>query len=78
MTFSFEESYAKLELILEKMNADKASLDQSLKLYEEADTLIAACHKNLREAEQKIEVLIKNREGRLAVNEQGQPQLKPL
>lgn len=60
---NFEQAYARLEEILEKMNSGKVSLDDSLKLYEEADQLIVSCNKKLTEAEQKIEVLLKNRTG---------------
>ncbi len=60
---NFEQAYARLEEILEKMNSGKVSLDDSLKLYEEADQLIVSCNKKLSEAEQKIEVLLKNRTG---------------
>lgn len=70
-TLSFEDSFAKLETIVEKMNAQKVSLDEALKLYEEADRLIASCQKRLTEAEQKIEILSKNQNGELMVNEQG-------
>jgi exodeoxyribonuclease VII small subunit len=76
--FSFEQTYTRLEQILEKLNSGKASLDDSLKLYEEADILITACSKRLNEAEQKIEMLIKNRQGELELNEQGAPQTQPF
>lgn len=58
---SFEECFHRLEEILEKMNSSNVSLDESLKLYEEADQLISLCSKRLTEAERKIEMLIKNR-----------------
>jgi exodeoxyribonuclease VII small subunit len=70
---TFEQAYSRLEQILEKMNGDKVSLDDALSLYEEADTLIQACQKRLTEAEQKIEILVKNREGEVLVQE-GVPQ----
>jgi exodeoxyribonuclease VII small subunit len=70
---SFEEAYARLEQILEKMNSGKVSLDDSLKLYEEADVLIASCQKRLQDAERKIEMLIKNRSGELVLDESGSP-----
>lgn len=73
-TFSFEQAYARLEIILEKMNSGKLSLDESLKLYEEADTLISSCSTRLSQAEQKIEKLIKNRDGALAVDAANTPQ----
>lgn len=60
-SFNFEKSFARLEEILEKMNSGKASLDESLKLYEEADTLIVGCTKRLTAAEEKIEKLIASR-----------------
>ena len=34
---TFETAYARLEEILEKMNSGKITLEDSLKLYEEAD-----------------------------------------
>lgn len=71
---TFEEAYTRLEQILDKMNSGTLSLEESLKLYEEADSLIAWCSERLSAAERKIEMLIKNREGDLALNEQGQPQ----
>jgi len=71
--FSFEDAYASLEKILEKLNSGKASLEDSLKLYEEADQLITSCHRRLVEAEQKIEILMKNRQGELALSESGTP-----
>jgi exodeoxyribonuclease VII small subunit len=58
---SYETCFARLEEILEKMNSSSISLDESLKLYEEADKLIAFCSKRLNDAERKIEILIKNR-----------------
>jgi exodeoxyribonuclease VII small subunit len=75
---SFEAAYARLEEILEKMNSGKVSLEDSLKLYEEADRLINWCSKRLTEAEKKIEVLVKNRDGELLPDEQGRPQTQPF
>ncbi len=58
---SFEAGFHRLEEILEKMNSSSISLDESLKLFEEADQLINTCSKRLNDAERKIEILIKNR-----------------
>ena len=69
----FEEAYARLEEILEKMNSGKVPLDESLKMYEEADKLIASCSKRLNEAEKKIEILIKSRSGELVIDDEGVP-----
>ena len=77
-TPSFESAYARLEEILERMNSGKLSLEESLKLYEEADRLIAWSNKCLTEAEKKIEILMKNREGDLIVDAAGKPQTQPF
>lgn len=71
---TFESAFARLEEILEKMNSGTVNLDESLNLYEEADKLIVMCSKRLNEAERKIEILIKNRTGELAIG----PDQKPL
>lgn len=70
---SFESAFARLEEILECMNSGSISLDESLKLYEEADGLVNTCSKRLNDAERKIEILIKNRGGDLALNMEQKP-----
>ena len=64
----FENSLARLEEILEKMNSGAVALEEALKLYEEADALIASCTKRLNEAEKKVEILIKNRAGEVEMS----------
>ncbi len=71
---TFEKSFTRLEEILEKISSGKASLDESLKLYEEAEKLIASCGTRLQEAEEKIETLVKNREGKLALKADQTPE----
>ena len=75
---SFEQSFSRLEEILEKMNTGSLPLDECLHLYEEADRLISHCNKRLSSAEQKIEMLVKNREGELSLSEQGTPLTRPF
>ncbi len=70
---SFEVAFARLEEILERMNSGAVSLDESLKLYEEADQLIAICSKRLNEAERRIEILVKNRNGELSLGPDDKP-----
>jgi exodeoxyribonuclease VII small subunit len=60
-TLSFEQAFEKLEQILEKMNSGKTPLEESLKLFEEAEKLIRSCNSRLTTSEQKIEALIKQR-----------------
>ena len=73
---AFEQAYARLEQILEKMNSGKASLEDSIKLYEEAGGLIASCNTRLNEAEQKIEILLKSREGDVLLDENQKPMVQ--
>ncbi len=60
---SFEDSFKRLEEILEKMNSGKTPREESLKLFEEAEKLISTCSEPLTQAEKKIEMLVKNKEG---------------
>ncbi len=69
----FETAFARLEQILEKMNSGDAALEESLKLFEEADGLIRLCNNRLTDAERKVETLIKNRSGELVVGADQKP-----
>lgn len=64
-TLSFEEAFTKLEEILQKMNTGKVPLEEALQLFEEGNELLKLCQHKLQAAEQKIEMLIKNREGKI-------------
>lgn len=69
----FEEACKRLEEIIAKMNLGKIPLDESLKLYEEADKLLLLCNQQLVDAEKKIESLVKDRSGNLILDESGIP-----
>ena len=75
---TFEQAFHRLEEILERMNAPDIPLEESLSLFEEATTLITVCHKRLNDAEKRVDVLIRTRQGDLALSQNGQPQVKPL
>lgn len=77
-TTSFETAFQRLEQILELLNSGDIPLDESLKLYEEADQLINYCGKRLNNAEKKIEILIKQRNGELTLGEGNQPMTEPF
>jgi len=76
-TLSFEQAFERLEQILEKMNGGKTSLEESLKLFEEAEGLIRACNSRLVTSEQRIEALVKQR-GQVALDASGQPKTEPF
>lgn len=75
---TFEKAFSRLEEILEKMNSGVLALDESIRLYEEADSLIQLCNKKLNQAETKIEMLVKNREGDLQLSSTGTPMTEPF
>ena len=54
---SFEEAYAALERIAEKLSDNTVTLDESVKLYEEGVKLSKYCAETLETAKQKIEKL---------------------
>ncbi|MCH9610834.1 MAG: Exodeoxyribonuclease 7 small subunit [Chlamydiales bacterium] len=58
----FEAGFGRLEEILDKMNSGKVPLEESLKLYEEADKLLGSLGEELSQAEKKIEMLVKKRD----------------
>jgi len=63
----------RLEQILEKMNSNTISLDESLKLFKEADSLISICSNKLNSAEREVEILIKNRQGEITFGQDQKP-----
>ncbi|HUL12184.1 MAG TPA: exodeoxyribonuclease VII small subunit [Methylococcaceae bacterium] len=67
--FRFEESLAELEQLVERMEQGNLSLEESLKLFEHGVQLTRSCQKALKEAEQKVQILLE---------ENGQPTLKPF
>lgn len=67
---NFEQSMKRLGEIVEHLEAGEASLDDSLKLYEEGVRISKACMKRLEEAQQKIEMLTRNSGGALESSEE--------
>lgn len=61
---SFEQSMLRLEEIAQRLEGGEASLDESLKLFEEGSRLMGKCNAMLDAAEQKVELLLgKEEEG---------------
>jgi exodeoxyribonuclease VII small subunit len=69
----FEKAFERLEQILSSMNSGRISLEESLKLFEEAEKLMRVCGARLSSAEKKIEQLIKNRTGEVVLDETQKP-----
>ncbi len=65
----FEESLAELEQLVERMEQGNLPLEESLKLFERGVQLTRTCQKALKEAEQKVQILLE---------ENGEPNLQPF
>ncbi len=59
----FEDALKKLEKVVSKLEDGNIPLEESLKLLEEGIRLSRFCHQKLEEAEKKVEILMKNKEG---------------
>jgi len=59
----FEDALKKLEKVVSKLEDGNIPLEESLKLFEEGIRLSRFCNQKLEEAEKKVEILMKNREG---------------
>ena len=57
-TPEFETALAELEALVEKMEQGDLSLEESLKQFERGVQLTRACQQALRDAEQKVQILL--------------------
>ncbi len=60
---SFEESLTRLEEIVNQLERGDLPLEDSVRLFEEGTRLSELCRKQLEEAEGKVEMLVKQRDG---------------
>ena len=61
----FEAALARLEYIVGSLESGELGLEQSLKLFEEGVKLARVCNARLEEAERKVEVLLKDKNGKM-------------
>jgi exodeoxyribonuclease VII small subunit len=66
---SFEESYSRLEKILEKLESEDVTLEETIKLYEEGLTLTKFCYEKLNNAELRIKEINKSLKGELEIKD---------
>jgi exodeoxyribonuclease VII small subunit len=59
----FEEAMNKLEKIVGELEEGDIPLEESLKLFEEGIRLSRFCNQKLDEAEKRVEILLKDKEG---------------
>jgi exodeoxyribonuclease VII small subunit len=61
----FEAALARLEEIVTELESGELGLEQSLKLFEEGVKLSRICNARLEEAERKVEILLKDKAGKM-------------
>jgi exodeoxyribonuclease VII small subunit len=59
----FEAALARLEEIVKELETGDLPLDLSLRLFEEGIKLSRFCNKKLEEAERRVEILLKDKNG---------------
>jgi len=59
----FENAYKELEGIVERMERGEQDLEKSLSDFERGVALMKHCHSVLKDAEQKVEILVKDNQG---------------
>lgn len=74
---NFEASMKRLNAIVEGLEGGELALEESLKLYEEGVRLSRDCMKRLTDAQQKIEMLMRDSSGKLETAELDSETLKP-
>lgn len=61
----FESALEELEQVVEQLESGELSLEDSLSAFEKGIGLVRFCNHKLSEVEKKIEMLIKDKEGKL-------------
>jgi exodeoxyribonuclease VII small subunit len=59
----FEDALSKLEKIVSRLEDGEIPLEESLKLFEEGIRLSRLCNQKLEEAEKRVEILMKGKNG---------------
>ena len=68
-SINLEKSLADLETLVEELESGDLPLDQAMKKFEEGIKLTRGCQAALKDAEQKVEILLKSAGGAEALEE---------
>ena len=68
----FESALEELEEVVEQLESGELSLEDSLTAFEKGVGLVRFCNQKLNEVEKKIEMLVKDKEGKLQLKELGE------
>lgn len=63
-TVKFEEALARLEAIVAELERGELPLEDSMRIFEEGIKLSKVCLKMLDDAERRVEILVKDKDGR--------------
>lgn len=63
-TVKFEEALTRLEAIVMELERGDLPLEDSMRIFEEGIKLSRTCLKMLEEAERKVEILVKDKDGK--------------
>lgn len=59
----FEKAYQELENLVDRMERGEQDLENSLSDFERGVSLMKHCHSKLKDAEQKVDILVKDNDG---------------
>jgi exodeoxyribonuclease VII small subunit len=62
---TFEKNLERLDAIVRQLEDAELPLERALQLYEEGMKLSEVCHKQLEEAESRVEILVKKAGGKI-------------
>jgi exodeoxyribonuclease VII small subunit len=65
----FEAALEELEGVVEQLESGELSLEDSLSAFEKGVGLVRFCNQKLTEVEKKIEMLVRDKEGKLELKE---------
>ena len=68
---SFEDSLARLETIVADLESGDLPLEDALRLFEEGIGVVKRCSRKLDEAEQRVQVLLKEADGEITTADLG-------
>ena len=63
-TVKFEDALARLEAIVAELERGELPLEDSMRIFEEGIRLSKVCLKMLDDAERKVEILVKDKDGK--------------
>jgi exodeoxyribonuclease VII small subunit len=61
----FESALTELEQVVDRLESGELSLEEALEAFEKGVGLVKYCNQKLNEVEKKVEILIKDKEGKL-------------